>query len=52
MKGAGHCSIIEEGNKKIVFFHAWDSDCQEIKWNTVALWQAELIIDGEKIEIV
>ena len=52
VKGAGHCSIIEEYNKKIVFFHAWDVNCQEIRWNTVSLWQAELIINGDEISIL
>lgn len=52
VKGAGHCSIIEEDNKKIVFFHAWDSNCQEIKWNTVGTWCGELIIENDEIKIL
>ena len=32
-KGIGHCSIVEED--KLVFFHAWPADEENIVWNTV-----------------
>ena len=47
VKGAGHCSIITENGKHLLFFHGWDVNCQEIRWNTVDTWQAELIIKEE-----
>jgi GH43 family beta-xylosidase len=52
VKGAGHCSIIEEDDKKLIFFHGWDSSCQDIRWNTVDTWCAELIIDNNELKIV
>ena len=52
VKGAGHCSILEEDNKKMIFFHAWDSECQDIRWNTVGTWCGELIIKNGEIKIV
>ena len=42
VKGAGHCSIIFEKNKILVFFHGWDINCDDIRWNTVDTWMAEL----------
>ena len=46
--GAGHCCIIDDDEKKLVFFHAWDKDVKDIYWHTVSTWQAELeIINGE-----
>lgn len=51
VKGAGHCSIIQEEGKHILFFHGWDVNCEEIRWNTVDTWQAELIIKDNKIII-
>lgn len=52
VKGAGHCSIISEDGKLLVFFHAWDAKCEEIVWNTVDSWQGELIIEDDKILII
>lgn len=46
--GAGHCCIINDNEKKLVFFHAWDKDVKDIYWHNVSTWQAELeIINGE-----
>jgi GH43 family beta-xylosidase len=52
VKGAGHCSIIQEEDKKLIFFHAWESSCEEIRWNTVDTWQAELIIKDDSFSII
>jgi GH43 family beta-xylosidase len=52
VKGAGHCSIIDEGYKKNIFFHGWDINCEEIRWNTVDAWMGELIIENDEIKIV
>lgn len=39
--GCGHCSVIKEGGKLLMFFHAWDRQEKEIRWNTVDTWMAE-----------
>jgi GH43 family beta-xylosidase len=52
VKGAGHSSIIAENDKKIIIFHGWDVMCQDIRWNTVDTWQAELVIENDKIYII
>lgn len=52
VKGAGHCSIINDNGKFLVFFHAWDVNTEEIRWNTVDTWQAELIINEDDISII
>jgi GH43 family beta-xylosidase len=51
VKGAGHCSIIDDNGKKLVFFHGWDVNCETIMWNTVDTWVGELIFDGDEIII-
>ena len=51
VKGAGHCSIIKEEGKYIIFFHAWESSCEDIRWNTVDTWQAELVIEDDEFNI-
>ena len=46
--GPGHCSIIKDDNKNIIFFHGWESDCKEIISTKVCVWQGELeLIDGK-----
>jgi len=45
--GAGHPSIIDEDDKKIIFFHGWKKECEKIAWNTVSTWMGELeLVDG------
>ncbi len=51
VKGAGHCSVIEEDGKYSVFFHAWDKDENPLSWKTVHLWQGELHFNGDDITI-
>jgi GH43 family beta-xylosidase len=51
VKGAGHCSIIDDDGKKLIFFHGWDINCKEIRWNTVDTWVGELII-ADDIKII
>lgn len=43
VKGAGHCSIVKDEDSLQVFFHAWDKDEERVVWNTVSVWQAELV---------
>jgi len=43
IKGAGHCSIVKEADRLQLFFHAWDKDEKNVVWNTVSVWQAELV---------
>lgn len=52
VKGAGHCSVIEESGKYSVFFHAWDSEETNISWKNVSLWQGELRFEKDGISIV
>lgn len=42
LKGAGHCSVVEDNGEYKVYFHAWDKAEKDITWNTVALWEGEL----------
>jgi len=51
VQGAGHCSVLCEDDKLLVFFHAWDKDETKIVWNTVAVWQAEMHISGDAVTI-
>lgn len=51
VKGAGHPSIILEEDKNHIFFHAWEEECQEIYWDRVCAWHAELVINGDEIII-
>lgn len=51
VKGAGHCSILEDDGVINVFFHAWDKEEKNIDWNTVSLWHGVMNIDGDKISI-
>ncbi len=52
LQGAGHCSVVCEQNRATVFFHAWDQNEPNIRWDTVCVWQAELrkTADGFCIE--
>lgn len=50
VKGAGHCSVIEENGRYYVYFHAWDKAENPLSWKTVSLWQGELHF-GDKITI-
>lgn len=51
LQGAGHCSVIDEDGEKVVFFHAWDKEETNIRWDTVFVWQATLRKIGERITI-
>ena len=51
VKGGGHCSIVCDYDKKYVFFHGWDKEETEIKWDTVSIWYGELKNNNEKIII-
>ena len=42
VKGAGHCSMVRDGGKTHVFFHAWEREETQIVWCTVAAWCGEL----------
>lgn len=42
VKGPGHCSIIQQENKNLIFFHAWNADEKTIRWDTVNAYMAEL----------
>lgn len=42
LKGAGHCSVICQGDSAQVFFHAWDADQTDIIWETVSVWHGIL----------
>ena len=44
VKGAGHCSVICEDDVFHVFFHAWDKEQENISWETVSVWHANLKI--------
>ncbi len=50
-KGCGHCSILKEKGKLMMFFHAWDADETVIRWNTVSTWMAELVPNGHGFEV-
>lgn len=51
VKGAGHCSIIEENGRYSVFFHAWEKAESPISWKNVSLWQGEMHFNGDGITI-
>lgn len=52
VKGAGHCSVVCGDNILHVFFHAWDREEKDIKWNKVSVWHAEMKITDDKISII
>lgn len=43
VKGSGHCSVIDEDGRLLMFFHAWDANETNIRWDTVSTWMAELV---------
>lgn len=51
VKGAGHCSVIQEDDEYKVFFHAWEKSEETISWKNVSLWQGELHFNGENVTI-
>lgn len=51
VKGAGHCSVIEENGKYRVFFHAWEKTENPISWKNVSLWQGEIHFNSDGITI-
>lgn len=51
VKGAGHCSVICEDEKINVFFHGWTKDEEEVKWNTVCVWQGIMKISSKEFSI-
>lgn len=51
IKGAGHASVFSENGKNEIFFHAWDKDERDIRWDTVSVWRGELKVCGEDITV-
>lgn len=51
VKGAGHCSVVQDKKGINVLFHAWDKDAQQLKLNEVNVWHAILKINGDSITI-
>lgn len=51
VQGAGHCSVVCEADRATVFFHAWDKEETEIRWDTVCIWRADLRKSEDKIVI-
>ena len=51
VKGAGHCSVICEGDAFHMFLHAWDKDEENISWETVSMWHADLKITEKGISV-
>jgi len=47
--GTGHCSIIED--ERLIFFHAWRRDEENISWNTVYPICATYRLDGDDLII-
>ena len=43
--GAGHCSVICQADGTHVFFHAWDRQETDVRWNTVSVWWGKLSVD-------
>lgn len=42
VKGAGHCSVVEDEGTYNVIFHAWEKDEQQVTWGTVYVWHGVL----------
>lgn len=42
VKGGGHCSMICQKDAVHVFFHGWDRNETDIRWEKVALWYGHL----------
>lgn len=51
LKGPGHCSLIQEKNRCLIFFHAWPKEEETIRWNTVQGYMGELIFRDGKFSI-
>ena len=52
VKGPGHCSLIQNKDKTLIFFHAWPKQEKTIRWNTVHAYQGELVFkDGDFLVI-
>ena len=51
VKGAGHCSVVTDGDSMHVFFHAWKKDEKIIEWNRVLAWQGEMYLEGNTLII-
>ena len=47
--GTGHCSVIEE--EKLIFFHAWRRDEENISWNTVYPICAKYRLENDELII-
>ena len=52
VKGAGHCSLVQNEEGVLVFFHAWEKDENVIKWDRVAAWCGKLVANGETFRII
>ena len=48
VKGAGHCSAVQNDEGVLVFFHAWEKDETVIEWNRVAAWCGKLIVKDDR----
>lgn len=42
VKGAGHCSLLQDEDGIHVFFHGWEAEETQIRWDTVYLWHGKL----------
>ena len=51
IKGPGHCSIIQGRDKNYIFFHAWPIKENNVRWNTVNAYFAEITEKNGKFSI-
>ena len=51
VKGGGHCSVISTKDYAHVFFHAWDIEETDIKWNKVGFYHGIMKHVGDKLII-
>lgn len=52
VKGAGHCTIVQTDEAQLVFFHAWDKQETEVRWNTVNTYCGRLAVLDGNISII
>lgn len=52
IKGPGHCSLIQEKDKNLIFFHAWPKEETTIRWNTVQAYMGELIFEDNEFKVI
>ncbi len=51
VKGAGHCSIVENEEGMQVFFHAWAQDEETVVWNRVSAFAGILSVENGQLII-